>query len=303
MSYSIIFREPLPRWGLRGDPFLWDALGWHLAQQSQGTFPTDLASVHAAISAGLSELTGVKFLKHRENLSLAWLPDGGMSGGVVAPEVWRDRIVPTLLQRAGKLFSLGSDSIDHHPAEHRFRFAAWAAATAASRSRSVCSFTVEQGARLLRESPLKFLALGPHWLPDPQSFDGKHLQWCRDLMRRDDRPQGFSYGIAAKLINVYTKALFLPEFGGGWFRPYNSSRTDRDYTQRCEALHPPVDSVLLHELALRGQGGLGREWRQLRDRHWSNFDEEHYVEAIRLMKQVTGNRPWQIEALWKGHQS
>lgn len=248
-------------------------------------------------------MTGVEFLNHRENLSLSWLPHGGMSGGVVAPQVWRDRIVPTLLERAGKLFSLGSDGIDHHPAEHRFRFATWAAATAASRSRAVCSFTVETGARLLRETPLKFLALGPHWLPEPNSFDEVHHRWCFDLSRRDDRPEGFNYGIAAKLVNVYTKALFLPAFGGGWFHPYDSSLVDNDYTRRCEALHPPIDSILLRELALRDQGGLGREWRQLRDRRWSNFEEEDYFKAIRLMKQVTGNRPWRIEALWQGYQS
>lgn len=305
MTWFRIFYEAPHSWGLRGDPYLWDALAWHLSETKPDVRHQGADQVETAIWAGLTALCGTDLRRKTSDLTLVWLPQGGMSGGRIDCRTWTERLVPLLVARSNELNAPACSTSDYHPAEHRFRFAAWAAATAARSSRRICTFSVRDGALLLRASPLKFLALGPHWLPSEQSFDEVHRGWCEGLLSQRGAPSGLTHGVAAKLVNVYTKSLFHSELDGSWFQPHQAGcRQDPDaFRARCEALHPPVDRELLNGLVKDNVGGLVRDWARLRDEGWSNFGPELYAEAIRLMKSVTDNRPWRIESYWRGFRS
>ena len=203
-SVASIFSKRPETWGSRGDPFLWDALGWELsariAQNDQSSPKLrNLASV-------LTETFG--FLiddgeRKGDGAVLSWLPTEGMSGSVIHLETWNDKLLPELSRRLQGTAEASNDAIEYHPAEHRFRFAAWAASTAARSSRKVCTFPVSKGAKLLRMSELKWLSLGSHWLPRSQEdFDRAHHHWCEEIwqLAQNEISKSFTYGISAKLV-------------------------------------------------------------------------------------------------------
>ena len=105
------------------------------------------------------------------------------------------------------------------------------------------------------------------------------------------RPLGltFTHGIAAKLINVYLKAAFV--CGG------------HHAHERVAALHPPIDSVLLEELARGGVGGQGAAWKKARRTRWSKFDSKQYQEVIDAVRAALPDKPlWHLEEHWRGFQ-
>jgi hypothetical protein len=79
-----------------------------------------------------------------------------------------------------------------------------------------------------------------------EQMDLQHRAWrSRVIAMAATEGLSFTHGVAAKLINVYLKAVFV--CGG-----------QHDHAQ-VQALHPPIDSVLLKELSVRDVGGLRRE--------------------------------------------
>lgn len=301
MIYETVFREAPAQWGLRGDPYLWDALGlWVCENADVSTFECHQV-FEEFLWSGISIFCSCDARTERESIHLDWIPAGGMSGGFISLDAWRDTLIPTLVERSKVFQAEWSSFALYHPAKHRFRFAAWCASTAARSSRRICSFNVATGAELLGNSKLEYLAFGPHWLPDRENFDGDHEAWCQGILSHRSCPTGMTYGIAAKLVNCYTKCLFLSDSGGGWFEP-NCTGWDQPYYWQIEALHPPIDSILLKALADENAGGKAAEWTQLYNRRWSNFSADDYKLAINLIKGVTGDKPWSIEALWPGFQ-
>lgn len=92
-------------------------------------------------------------------------------------------------------------------------------------------------------------------------------------------------GLQAQLINVYLKARFT--CGGHADHP------------KVAALHPPIDSILLKELAQLNLGNLGPAWRALAAKRWSKFDSYTYELAIDCIKTVQHPNPaWMIERHW-----
>lgn len=88
-------------WGLRGDPYLWDALAAALADVP---VPDDLDQVRALLVASIRELTGLD-LDDPDAPELQHVPEyahGGMSSGMVSTPQWRDVLVPRLLTRAAR---------------------------------------------------------------------------------------------------------------------------------------------------------------------------------------------------------
>lgn len=67
-------------------------------------------------------------------------------------------------------------------------------------------------------------------------------------------------------------------------------------------LHPPIDRLLLSELANKKVGGHTKIWRSKKYHGWSNFDQNDYEEVIRLVRKVTDGKLWRIEHYWPGHQ-
>lgn len=174
--------------------------------------------------------------------------------------------------------------------EHNHRLAAWAASTSASAS-PLCRFKVHQGVAVLEASGFDVSFSSPERLPEPDALAAKHREW-RDAVIEAATTNGlvFTHGIAAKLINCYLKVRFV--CGG--------HHTD----QRVQALHPPIDEVLLKELAAVNFGGNARLWRGFRKARWSKFDSATYEAVIEQVRDsLPANEPlWKIEEYWEGHQ-
>jgi hypothetical protein len=118
-----------------------------------------------------------------------------------------------------------------------------------------------------------------------------HLKWREDVIAAA-QGQGiiFTHGIAAKIINCYLKVRFV--CAGA----HNDARV--------QALHPPIDEVLLKELARLDFGGQANQWRKFRQARWSKFDSTTYQSVIDLIRQtLPADEPiWKIEEHWEGHQ-
>lgn len=172
--------------------------------------------------------------------------------------------------------------------EHRHRFAAWAAGRAANVSG--CRFSVQQGKRILESSGLSQVLVDPGRLPIPARVDSTHRKWRNRVIdaAHSEGPK-FTHGVAAKLINIYLKAGFV--CGG------------HSDDVRVQALHPPIDSVLLDELARQNVGGLRSTWNSARKARWSKFNSEQYESVIAGIRSALGGAPlWEIEKHWQGYQ-
>lgn len=174
---------------------------------------------------------------------------------------------------------------------HKHRYAAWAAGRAANTS--TCRFNVLQGKRLIESIGLHRLGGDPEQLPAPGEIDAIHRAWRESAICHSAELSltGFGHGVAAKLINVYLKGIFV--CGG-----------HEDHS-KVGALHPPIDSLLLNGLygsdepqimALRGV------WKRARQIRWSKFGSLEYEDVISAVRSAMTGRPlWEIERYWPGN--
>ncbi len=173
----------------------------------------------------------------------------------------------------------------HH---HCHNFSAWAASRAASVIG--CRFTVEQGKALLESIGFGLNFDSPAKLPEPNQLDRTHRKWRQQIINQAQiLAIPVTHGVAAKLINVYLKSRFV--CGGFADSP------------KVQALHPPIDRVLLEELARKDFGGKRKFWAQANKCGWSKFDSATYEEVIKGIREALNGSPlWEIEQFWKGHQ-
>ncbi len=93
-AFDVIHRQ----WGLRADPHVWDALRNLLANEST---PRSPVAVRKAFVDGLRRLTGIDIDDdERREVYLEGFDQGGMSGGVLDVDWWREKGIPLLVQRA-----------------------------------------------------------------------------------------------------------------------------------------------------------------------------------------------------------
>ena len=174
--------------------------------------------------------------------------------------------------------------------DHCHRLAAWAASSSASAS-PVCRFKVEKGVAILEASGFNSGFAAPDQLPSPQDADSEHRKWRASVIANAHNVDlEFSHGIAAKLINCYLKVRFVC--------------AGHHNHENVKCLHPPIDEVLLQELASQNYGGNARQWRAFRQKRWSKFDSDTYESVIKLIRQsLPANQSlWEIEQHWSGHQ-
>lgn len=308
-SIAAAFSEPPKKWGYSGDPFLWDALGWTVSNEADTLNKAAQTPVDTKCLLEKAFNSLVACNPNRDGVvALEWLPGRGKSDGLIHRPTWEAMLIPEILRRLSSSHAQSSVQVEYHPAEHRFRFAAWAASTAASRSRSVCSFRVSVGVRLLQQSDIRWLALGSHWLPPTRdAFDAEHERWCQFIKKRAKKSEKtnicgeFSYGIAAKLVNCFLKALFLQTMAGPPFEMHEF-RNGKSGTTPAMFLHPPIDRLLLTEATRRSDPEKKHRWKELLDIGWSKFSQEDYHKAIQLVRETVGENLSQIEAYWPGHQ-
>lgn len=171
---------------------------------------------------------------------------------------------------------------------HKHRLAAWAASRAASVNG--CRFKVQLGAAILEESDFD-AAFSLSDLAAAGDVDDRHAQWRRAVVKNAGKyGLDFTHGVAAKLINIYLKVRFV--CGG------------HHADKRVRNLHPPIDALLLQELAKQDFGGEGKQWRKFHLTRWSKFDSPTYQSVITLIRQtLPADTPlWKIEEHWEGHQ-
>lgn len=181
--------------------------------------------------------------------------------------------------------------------KHRHIFSAWAAGRASSVA-SFCRFPVASAFKIIGHIGLQDIKMADD-LPSPDGMKICHREWRNKAIRYarnnkcslfsiDAQANNFTHGIAAKLINIYFKSKFV---SGNQISHKNIA-----------ALHPPVDRLLLNELA-RKDTKRAEKWRTYRDTGWSKFSSKDYEEVIDLISDHQNGAPlWQIERYWQGHQ-
>lgn len=173
---------------------------------------------------------------------------------------------------------------------HIHLYSVWAASTAA-RASKLNRFDVETGQKILENSSIRKLILNPDELPQNQNeFDKKHNEWRNEIISFSSKfaKSKFTHGVAAKLINIYLKSIIIC---GGFHNHENS-----------KFIHPPIDSILLRELAENDFNGNRLFWKSAQKVAWSNFDSNFYQLVINEIRNGLKGAPlWTIEKYWKGH--
>ena len=173
---------------------------------------------------------------------------------------------------------------------HKHRFSAWAAGRAASVNG--CRFKVKQGKEIIEAVKLNLVAKTIDNLPQPNDFDNQHRKWRNRII--DTASQKFqlpfTHGVAAKLINIYLKSIFV------------CSVDNED--PRIKVIHPPIDRVLLNNLYKNNFGMQDSEWKTAKMIGWSKLNSEQYESLISAIRQALPacSGLWQIEEYWQGFQ-
>ena len=175
--------------------------------------------------------------------------------------------------------------------EHIHRFASWAASTGARASKK-CRFKVEQGKEIIENSGLYEICKNINNLPIAKEFDSFHLKIRNNMIteaKKNNLPN-FTHGVAAKLINIYMKAIFINS------KQYN--------VNKIKCIHPPIDRILLNELYKSNVDFKKEIWNKYKKIGWSNFDNHDYQNLIDNIKHVTPKNDglWTIEKYWQGFQ-
>ena len=173
--------------------------------------------------------------------------------------------------------------------EHKHRYAAWAASRAASTK--TCRFEVQIGKEIIEETGLNTLLSSPEQLPSSENIDLKHKLWREIAISAAEKTGliGFGHGVAAKQINSSQKGVFVC--------PGHKNHPN------VQALHPPIDRLLLDALYFNNVGGLKSDWSLARKLRWSKFNSSQYEAVIQSIRKAMPNKPlWQVESYWRGHQ-
>lgn len=97
MMADLFASEP-EQWGLRGDPHAWQAIRHHL---NDTPMPCNPANAERMLKEAFRTVVGVDLGDPRatESVFREEFAHGGMSSGLVHLPTWRDRLIPTLVNR------------------------------------------------------------------------------------------------------------------------------------------------------------------------------------------------------------
>lgn len=158
----------------------------------------------------------------------------------------------------------------------RFEFFAWAAARAAQAGSSKTTVAVLRQALVDADAICWHRTIAANC---PQSYDAWHISAIETVFCNLTSVPSMSWGIAAKLVNVYIK--------GRWLLSTSDQGPMRSFG------HPAIDSILL-ELIDKAYGSTYSE--SLR---WQRMTRTEYEEVIsHLRKRHPTQAIWTIEASW-----
>lgn len=191
-------------------------------------------------------------------------------------------------------------------AEHRHRFAAWAAGRAASRG--LKSWKQGVPINLLEKCDVRQYADDWSRLPTTsEGFDELHRGWRAQLVTHPlsqglgKEENNFTYGRAAKFLNVYLKVMVVNAM-----TPAEHASLGQESLQRLSVIHPPVDGELLKNISRAHCSRISaiRIWKSASRPAWTRFDDTAYEEVIQLLRVLADGAPlWTLEAYWPGHQT
>jgi len=98
-TIASLFEKKPARWGLRGDPYLWEEMKSHFENTPLPATTDELVSL---IQTAFASLTAHS-VSESENFFIERLSHGGMSSGHISPEFWRDKVIPEIGSRFDKL--------------------------------------------------------------------------------------------------------------------------------------------------------------------------------------------------------
>ena len=209
---------------------------------------------------------------------------------------------------------------DYTYAEHRFNFVAWAAIGAVKRN---MSSPVRKTNGKPAEGELTNIIMGIFeeigfreiagkdngLLMKNKDFDIQHASWreciCKlakdkkishgTSIKKDKRETGnylrekesMSHGLAAKLINIFIKALM----------PSDMDSISSELQERWCKVHPPIDSILLNGMDECGFGNGNVNWVK-QYAPWTKLTSCEYQELIDNIRQYEPCL-WKIERFWK----
>ncbi len=105
LKASTLFSIKPPRWGLRGDPFLWQEMKDHFHNIC---IPESVEILIMLVEEAFHKLTGHE-LREDKDFYVEKYSHGGMSSGFVSPLFWRSKIVPVLSKRLSEIAHFPSD--------------------------------------------------------------------------------------------------------------------------------------------------------------------------------------------------
>ncbi|MGW0801299.1 hypothetical protein, partial [Streptomyces sp. NPDC002692] len=89
VSIADLFDPEPEHWGLRGDPYLWEALRDHV---SDADAPTSVDEVVSRLHTAFGELVGLDLVRdRRSSVYRVQYAHGGMSSGMISLDTWRER--------------------------------------------------------------------------------------------------------------------------------------------------------------------------------------------------------------------
>jgi len=177
---------------------------------------------------------------------------------------------------------------------HRHNFACWTAARAAQRGYATTKIITDAiEAAQLREKLSELVVKGA----TVENYDVFHEKMANELIKflkpieeelqkqkninqnksEETNEYKTTYGRVAKIIAIYVKTVYVladPE------------------SAISKVAHPPIDSILLKELKIKGL--------DLKRTDWTKFDEEHYKPLISYLRNFMEGHPfWKLEVFWK----
>jgi len=99
-TVAYFFEKEPPQWGVRGDPHLWYEMREHF---SETPIPATADELISLIEAAFEQLTEHPITEQEKYIRIKRLDHGGMSGGMVSLEFWRDKFIPLFRERFDSL--------------------------------------------------------------------------------------------------------------------------------------------------------------------------------------------------------
>ena len=171
---------------------------------------------------------------------------------------------------------------------HRHNFSAWAAARAAQRGRGF-SVKVPEIVSAIERSGLEDAVADTESYPlTSEDFDSFHRRYAREIISLlgAEGVASVTYGRAAKIIAIYLKSMVV--IGPLW------------RTRFARVIHPPLDRILLRNLARRD--GLPKGLKQKCETvNWTDLSEDEYFDLIQGFRQAGLDQQafWMLEQYWK----